>query len=109
MNLEQAKGLDKKAFHKYAGKLKLETRNFIDGKFVDAKKGRKFETINPATGEVIASVARSDASDVDAAVKAARAAFKSGVWSKMAPRNRLEVLYKFAALIEANALEFALL
>jgi acyl-CoA reductase-like NAD-dependent aldehyde dehydrogenase len=71
MNLDQAKKLDKKAFRKYADKLKFETRNFIDGKFVDAKKGRKFETINPATGEVIASVARSDASDVDLAVKAA--------------------------------------
>ena len=109
MNLEQARGLDKKAFHKFAGKLKPETRNFIDGKFVDAKKGRKFETINPATGEVIAGVARSDASDVDAAVKAARKAFKSGVWSKMAPRDRMTVIYKFAKLIEENALQFALL
>jgi gamma-glutamyl-gamma-aminobutyraldehyde dehydrogenase len=109
MNLEQARGLDKKAFQKFAGKLKPETRNFIDGKFVDARKGRKFETINPATGEVIASVARSDASDVDAAVKAARKAFKSGVWSKMAPRDRMTVIYKFAKLIEENALQFALL
>ena len=109
MNLEQAKALDKKAFTKFAGKRKPETRNFIGGKFVDARKGRKFETINPATGETIASVARSDASDVDAAVKAARAAFKSGVWSKMAPRDRMTVIYKFARLIEENALEFALL
>jgi gamma-glutamyl-gamma-aminobutyraldehyde dehydrogenase len=103
MNLEQARGLDKKAFQKFAGKLKPETRNFIDGKFVDAKKGRKFETINPATGAVIASVARSDAADVDVAVKAARKAFKSGVWSKMAPRDRMTVIYKFARLIEDNA------
>ena len=97
MNLEQAKGLDKKAFHEYADKLKIETRNFIDGKFVDAQKGRKFENINPATGEAFCAVARSDAGDVDAAVKAARKTFKSGVWSRMAPRNRMEVLYKFAA------------
>jgi len=109
MNLEQAKALEKKDFHQYADKLKFETRNFIDGKFVEAKKGRKFESINPATGAPFCEVARSDADDVDAAVKAARKAFKSGVWSRMAPRNRLEVLYKFAALIEANALEFALL
>ena len=109
MNLDQAKKLDKKAFRKYADKLKLETRNFIDGKFVDAKKGRKFETINPATGEVITSVARSDASDVDLAVKAARKAFKSGVWSRMAPRERMTVIYKFGKLIEENALQFALL
>ncbi|HTO84077.1 MAG TPA: aldehyde dehydrogenase [Methylomirabilota bacterium] len=109
MNLEQAKGLDKKAFHEYADKLKIETRNFIDGKFVDPQKGRKFENINPATGEAFCAVARSDAGDVDAAVKAARKAFKSGVWSRMAPRNRMEVLYRFAQLIKDNALEFALL
>ena len=109
MNLEQAKALGKKDFHTYADKLKFETRNFIDGKFVEARKGRKFESINPATGAPFCEVARSDAEDVDAAVKAARKAFKSGVWSRMAPRSRLEVLYKFAALIEANALEFALL
>jgi gamma-glutamyl-gamma-aminobutyraldehyde dehydrogenase len=54
-------------------------------------------------------MSRSDASDVDAAVKAARKAFKSGVWSRKAPRERMEVLYKFAELIKANALEFALL
>jgi gamma-glutamyl-gamma-aminobutyraldehyde dehydrogenase len=109
MNLEQAKALGKKDFHQYADKLKFETRNFIDGKFVEAKKGRKFESINPATGAPFCEVARSDADDVDAAVKAARKAFKSGVWSRMAPRNRMDVINKFAALIEANALEFALL
>ena len=109
MNLEQAKALKKKDFHGYADKLKFETRNFIDGKFVEARKGRKFESINPATGEAFVEVSRSDASDVDAAVKSARKAFKSGVWSRMAPRSRMEVLYKFAELIKANALEFALL
>ena len=109
MNLEQAKALGKKDFHAYADKLKFETRNFIDGKFVDAKKGKTFENINPATGEAFCEVARSDAGDVDDAVKAARKAFKSGVWSRMAPRNRMEVLYPFAQLNKDNALEFALL
>ena len=109
MNLEQARALDAKALHKAAGKLKPETRHFIDGKFVASKKGKTFQTINPATGDVIAEVSRGDASDVDAAVKAARKAFKSGVWSRMAPRDRMSVVYKFARLIEENALEFALL
>ncbi len=109
MNLEQARSLDAKALHKAAAKLKPETRHFIDGKFVASKKGKTFQTINPATGEVIAEVARGDASDVDAAVKAARKAFKSGVWSRMAPRDRMAIVYKFAKLIEENALEFALL
>ena len=89
MNLEQARSLDAKALHKAAAKLKPETRHFIDGKFVSSKKGKTFQTINP--------------------VKAARKAFKSGVWSRMAPRDRMAVIYKFAKLIEDNALEFALL
>src|SRR5690242_13325223 len=109
MNLEQARTLDKKALHKAADKLKPETRHFIGGKFVPSKKGKTFKSINPATGEVIAEVARGDASDVDAAVLAARKAFKSGVWSRMAPRDRMAIVYKFAKLIEENALEFALL
>jgi gamma-glutamyl-gamma-aminobutyraldehyde dehydrogenase len=109
MNLEQAKALDRKAWHKLAGKLKPETRNFIDGKAVVGRKGRTFETVNPATGEVLAEVTRSDSGDVDAAVKAARHAFKSGVWSRMAPRDRMAVLYRYAELIRENAGQFALI
>src|SRR3546814_10486228 len=109
MNLEQAQSLDRKAWHKLAGKLKPETRNFIGGKFVAATKGRSFKTYNPATGEVLAEVTRSDGSDVDAAVAAARKAFKSGVWSRMAPRDRMAVLYRYAELIRENAAQFALI
>jgi gamma-glutamyl-gamma-aminobutyraldehyde dehydrogenase len=109
MNLDQAKALDRKAWHKLADKLKPETRNFIGGKFVAAKKGKTFKTYNPATGEVLAEVARSDAADVDAAVAAARHAFKSGVWSRMAPRDRMAVLYRYAELIRENAGQFALI
>ena len=50
----------------------------IDGKWVDAVSGKTFETINPATGEVIAHVAEGDKADVDKAVKAARKAFDKG-------------------------------
>src|SRR5215475_3598778 len=109
MQLEQAKALSKKELHKTAAKLKFETRNFIDGRFVAARKGRTFKSVNPATGETFCEVARSDAGDVDAAVSAARKAFKSGAWSRLAPRSRMDVLYRFADLIRANALEFALL
>ncbi len=76
---------------------KPETRLFIDGKYVDAKKGGRFESINPANGQVIAEVAAGTAEDIDRAVAAASKAFKSGGWSKMAPRARMEVLYRFAA------------
>jgi gamma-glutamyl-gamma-aminobutyraldehyde dehydrogenase len=109
MNLEQAKLLDKAGWHRRAEALEPETRNFIDGAFVGAKDGRTFEAVNPATGAVVAAVARSGADDVDRAVAAARRAFRSGVWSRMAPRDRMEVLYRYARLIEENAVELALL
>ena len=53
----------------------MHTKILINNKWVDSVSGKTFETINPATGEVIASVAEADAADVDLAVKAARKAF----------------------------------
>ena len=88
---------------------KLETRLFIDGKFVDARKGGRFTSVNPATGEAFAEVAAGTAEDIDRAVAAARKAFKSGSWSKMAPRARMEVMNRFAALVDENAEALAVL
>ncbi|MDD8021906.1 MAG: aldehyde dehydrogenase [Paracoccaceae bacterium] len=92
-----------------AAALRPETRMFIDGKFVDATSGATFQTINPANGEVVAEVARGSSEDVDRAVAAARKAFKSGVWSRMAPTDRMAVMRRFADLIEAHAEDIALL
>ncbi len=86
-----------------------ETRFFIDGRFVDAVDGQRFESINPATGEVIASVAAGNSKDIDAAVAAARKSFRSGVWSRMAPRSRMEVIYRFNELIDEHAEQLAIL
>jgi acyl-CoA reductase-like NAD-dependent aldehyde dehydrogenase len=88
---------------------KPETRLFIDGKYVDAKKGGRIESVNPANGQVIAEVAAGTAEDIDRAVTAASRSFKSGGWSKMAPRARMEVLYRFAQLIDENAEALAVL
>jgi gamma-glutamyl-gamma-aminobutyraldehyde dehydrogenase len=88
---------------------KPETRLFIDGKFVDAKKGGRLESVNPATGEVIAEYAAGTAEDIDRAVAAALKAFKSGGWSKLAPRARMEVMNRFAALVDENAEALAVL
>ena len=52
-----------------ASKIKFEGRAFINGKYVDAIDGKKFETINPATGETLCSVAKCNSKDVDLAVK----------------------------------------
>lgn len=86
-----------------------ETRLFINGVFVDAGSGDRFETINPANREVIASVSSADENDVDAAVRSARKAFRRGTWSRMAPRERMSVLYRFAELIDSHAEQLAVL
>ena len=54
----------------------------INGKWVEAASGKTFPTYNPATGEVLANIAEGDREDIDRAVKAARAAFETGPWSK---------------------------
>lgn len=86
-----------------------ETRLFINGRFVDTKSGGCFDTINPANREVLASMSLADAKDVDTAVRSARKAFRSGRWSRMAPRDRMSVLYRYAELIEENAEQLAVL
>jgi gamma-glutamyl-gamma-aminobutyraldehyde dehydrogenase len=85
------------------------TRLFIDGDFVDAVDGGRFESVNPANRSVIATLAAANEKDVDRAVASARKAFRSGSWSRMAPRDRMEVLYRFARLIEANTEQLAVL
>jgi gamma-glutamyl-gamma-aminobutyraldehyde dehydrogenase len=88
---------------------RLETRFFINGRFVDAIDGNRFESVNPATGKIIAEVAAANEKDVDAAVVAARKAYRSGVWSRMAPRERMKILYRFTQLIDEHAEQLAVL
>ncbi|MGH8166098.1 MAG: aldehyde dehydrogenase family protein, partial [Woeseiaceae bacterium] len=88
---------------------KAETRFFINGEFVDAIDGKRFDCVNPATGETIASAAAANEKDVDAAVSAARTAFRAGAWTGMAPRERMETLYRFTQLIDDHAEELAIL
>jgi len=80
----------------------------IDGKWVQAASGKTFETVNPATGEVLAAVAEADREDIDRAVKAARKAFE-GPWAKVTPSDRQRLLLRLADLVEANADELAML
>ena len=82
---------------------------FIDGRFVDALSGKTFDSINPATGAVLARVAEGDAADIDRAVQAARRAFDDGRWSRKAPGERKAVLLRLAELIRENLAELALL
>ncbi|MFI5089557.1 MAG: aldehyde dehydrogenase family protein [Terriglobales bacterium] len=80
----------------------------INGEWVEA--GKTFDTINPATGEVLTQVAEASAADVDRAVAAARAAFEKtgkGAWRSMSASERGRQLWKLADLVEKNLEEFA--
>jgi acyl-CoA reductase-like NAD-dependent aldehyde dehydrogenase len=80
---------------------------FINNKFVPAKSGKTFEAINPATEEILALAAEGDKADVDDAVRAARAAFEDGPWSRMGAPERARLLRRFADLILENTDELA--
>ena len=92
-----------------AKKLKFEGRAFINGKYVNAIDGKKFETINPATGQKLCAVAKCNHKDVNLAVKVSRKAFNSGVWSRSSPEHRKEVLLKFAELLRKHGDENSVL
>ncbi len=81
---------------------------YINGKRVPALSGKRFETRNPATGELLAMVAHAEAPDVDIAVAAARTAFE-GPWSSMKPAERQRIMLRLADLVETNFDELALL
>jgi len=93
----------------HASRLTFRNQAFINGKYVPAASGKTFDCINPATGKAITQIAEGDKEDVDRAVKAARAAFDKGSWSRMAPTARKKILMKFAELIEKHTTELALL
>ena len=79
----------------------------IDGRWVAAASGKTFDSIDPATGEVLARVAEGNKADIDAAVKAARRAFESGPWPKMSASERGRIIWKIADLLENHTEEFA--
>lgn len=72
---------------------------FIDGRWVDSVGGNVFESRNPATGQVLATVPRGTAADIDLAVAAARRAFE-GPWSRFRPAERQRLLLTIADLFD---------
>lgn len=85
----------------------IRDRMLIDGQWADARDGRTFAVYNPATGEVLAQVPAGDATDVDAAVAAARRALGAPGWRDLTPYARERLLHRLADLIEANGDELA--
>jgi len=93
---------------KTATKARIEPgKMLIDGRWVEGSQS--FDTINPATGEVLTQIAEAGASDVDRAVEAARRAFdsKGGAWRKMSASERGRLIWKFADLVEQHIDELA--
>lgn len=80
---------------------------FIGGQWVDAASGETFETRNPATGALLATVPAAGRTDIDRAVAAARAAFE-GPWSCFKPYERQVLLLRIADLFEKHWDELSL-
>ncbi|WP_299772978.1 aldehyde dehydrogenase [uncultured Tateyamaria sp.] len=92
-----------------AADLTPATSAFIDGGFRPAISGKTFDSVNPATGDVIAKVSACGAEDVDFAVLKAREAFEDGRWSRLHPSDRKDVLIRLCKLMTRNARELAVL
>jgi gamma-glutamyl-gamma-aminobutyraldehyde dehydrogenase len=89
--------------------IQIEGRAFIDGSYVRAQDGQTFDCINPATGKILTKITCCGEGEVERAVAAARKAFDHGDWSHLAPRQRAQILKRFAALIREHSEELALL
>ena len=85
----------------------IELHHVIDGEHCDAADGRRFDSVNPATQEVWATVPRGSTADADRAVRSARRAFDEGPWPRMSPDERATVLHRLADLMVADGPELA--
>jgi len=95
-------------WHARAAKFSPRSGVFIGGSFRAAASGATFDCISPIDGRVIAKVAAGDTPDIDAAVASGRATFGRGDWSRRPPRERKQVLLRFADLLRAHREELAL-
>lgn len=85
--------------------LARQHRLLIGGEWAASVSGARYDTLNPATGQPIANVARADGADIDCAVDAARRAFEGVQWSGLSCSARARLLWRFADLLEENASE----
>ncbi|MGB7244635.1 MAG: aldehyde dehydrogenase family protein [Sulfitobacter sp.] len=83
--------------------------HLIEGRHVAASDGATMDVLSPIDGQVLTSVAKGTASDMVVAIASARAAFEDRRWAGQSPAARKKVLMKWADLIDANALELAVL
>ena len=91
------------------GPLTIDGRAVIDGQRVDAQDGATFECLSPIDGRKLADVASGKSADIDLAVKAGREAFNDRRWAGKSPRERKQIMIRFADLLIENREELALL
>lgn len=82
-----------------------EVRNFIKGKFIDGLDRDKLDVISPVDGVLLSTVLMSKSSDLDTAVSSSMEAFK--IWGKTPIKERVQVFFRFKALLEKNKKELA--
>ena len=80
---------------------------YIGGSWVDTNSDKTFEVEDPATGKKIATCSAGNSKDIDAAVRAARKAFDSGIWTDMPNNERGKIIWKIGELIDKHAEELA--
>ena len=83
--------------------------HLIDGRQMPASDGATMDVLSPIDGQVLTTIAAGTAADMEAAIASARAAFEDRRWAGQPPAARKKVLLKWADLIEAHALELAVL
>jgi len=107
MSIETATTLDLAGWQQLAQSACLPTGHFVDGELRQAE--HSCGVINPANGREIGAVGLGQVADIDSAVTSAKQAFECGDWALRAPRERMAVLERLAALVEQNAQELALM
>src|ERR1700675_1057597 len=81
--------------------------HFINGGWIEPSAGQYFDTADPSTGEKLASVAQGSSADIDAAVRAARAAFPR--WQSLTPHTRARYMYALARQMQKHSRRLAVL
>jgi gamma-glutamyl-gamma-aminobutyraldehyde dehydrogenase len=92
-----------------AARLSLPSHLLIDGASAGAEDGATFDHVSPRNGSLLARVPSGTTGDLDRAIAAARRAFDDGPWPTMAPRERKQLMLRWADLIEEHRDELALM
>jgi gamma-glutamyl-gamma-aminobutyraldehyde dehydrogenase len=101
--------LTREEYQAIADGMSFPSNAYINGMFTPAKSGETFETVNPATGEVLTRIASCGPEDLDHAVRKARQTFEKGSWSRMRPHQRKEHMIHLVKLMKRHRHELAVL